>query len=399
MVRLSPRLRPLWPYLKPAYTHATSLVAPVTVAASRLRGGYLPSGVVERMEEAAATTGGRCVTVRPDETVTRTVPRGIPDRSPEYSGLCTEHVPRVAVAELPHGRVLSPHNAVITGNDDLLLEVSRYFGTSRARQHPIFLHPFPGPPLEVGGRLGVLAMQGDANYYHFFMDVLPRIGVIEQAAGVSPPDLWYAPTGEGFQGELLAMMGIDPARCVDSTRMRHVVAECLVVPSPPAMTVINPPWAVAFLRQRLLPAGIERIEGRGIYVRRGGGANNRKVVNEDELVDYLTGRGFEVLAPEKLHAADQIEAFAQASVVVGAHGAGLVTTAFAGPGATLVELFPSGGVNTCYWKLAQAVPGVEYRYVLGRGDPTPMSLSELLVSDIDADIGAIGRTLDDIGWP
>jgi capsular polysaccharide biosynthesis protein len=187
--------------------------------------------------------------------------------------------------------------------------------------------------------------------------------------------------------------------CVDSSQTRHVVAETLVVPSPPAMTVINPPWAVEFLRRRLLPTPIARVKGRGIYVKRGGGINNRRVDNEDELMTYLTGRGFEVMAPEQLHAPEKIEAFAQASMIVGAHSAGLVNLVFCSEGAAVVELFPAGGVNTCYWKLAQDVPGLEYRYVLGRGDPKPVSLSEFLVSDIDADIDAIGRTLDDLGWP
>jgi hypothetical protein len=389
----------MWPYLKPAYTQATRMVAPVSVRASQLRGGYLPGGQVETMEEAAATTGGRCLTVRPPETLKREVPTGIPDRSASYEPWTSEHVRRVAVAELPHGRILSPHNAVITANDDLVVEVSLYFGTRRAREHPIFLHPFPGLPQEVGGRLGVLALQGDSNYYHFIMDVLPRLGVLEQCPEVAPPDLWYAPFGFTFQEELLAMMGIDRSMCIDSSKVRHVLAETLVVPTPASMTVINPPWVVEFLRRKLRPASIDRVKGKGIYISRGSAINNRRVDNEDELKNYLAGRGFEILQPEELPEATKIEAFAQASLIVGAHSAGLVNSLYASPGAALVELFPSGGVNLCYWKLAQSVPGLEYRYVLGKGDPTPVSLSEFLVSDIDADLDAIGRTLDDLGWP
>jgi hypothetical protein len=396
MVRLPPRLRPMFPYLKPAYTQATRLVAPVTVRASQMRGGYLPTGVVGTMEEAAASTGGRCVVARPRETVTRTLPRGAPDHSVAFAAERAETVPRLAVAELPGGRVLSPHNAVITGADELLLEVSIYFGTRRAREHPIFLHPFPGLPLEVGGRLGVLALQGDTNYYHFMMDVIPRLGVLEQCGEIAPPDLWYAPTGENFQRELLGMLGIDPGQCVDSTQMRHVQAECLVVPSPPAMTVINPPWAVAYLRARLLPDPIERVPGRAIYVNRGGGPNNRQVTNEADLIEYLCARGFQVIEPEKLTVAEKIQAFAAASVIVGAHSAGLVNLAFASPGAAVVELFPAGGINTCYWKLASTVPGLEYRYVCGKGDQRPLTLSEFLVRDIEADLPAIGAMVDEL---
>jgi hypothetical protein len=191
----------------------------------------------------------------------------------------SEHVRRVAIAELPHGRVLSPHNAVITADDDLLVEVSLYFGTRRATEHPIFLHPFPGLPLEVGGRLGLLAMQGDSNYYHFMIDVLPRLGVLEQCPDIAPPDLFYAPKATGFQRELLEMMGVDLDRAIDSSETRHVVAETLVVPSPPAMTIINPPWAIEYLRRKLLPPNIKRIGGRAIYVTRGASMNNRRVDN------------------------------------------------------------------------------------------------------------------------
>ena len=398
MVRLSARLRPMWPYLKPAYTQATRVVAPVTLRASQLRGGYLPTGYVESMEEAAATTGGRCLTVRPPEMLTRTLPKGIPDRSADYVPWLSEHVRRVAVAELPHGRVLSPHNAVITAHDDLLVEVSLYFGTARAREHPIFLHPFPGMPLEVGGRLGVLAFQGDSNYYHFLIDVLSRLGVLEQCPDVGAPDLWYAPKATSFQRELLEMMGVELDRVIDSSVTRHVVAETLVVPRPAAMTLVSPPWVVEYLRHKLLPPKIRRVEGRGIYVTRGAAMHNRRVDNEAELMDYLDGRGFDMVDPGKLSALEQIEAFARASMIVGAHSAGLVNLTFAAPGAAAVELFPAGGVNTCYWKLAESVPGLEYRYVLGLGKPVARSQSELLVSDIEADITAIGRTLDDLGW-
>ena len=93
---------------------------------------------------------------------------------------------------------------------------------------------------------------------------------------VAPPDMWYAPTGEDFQRELLGLLGIDLDRCINSTEIGHVHADCLVVPSPPAMTVINPPWAVDFLRRRLLPDSMQRIEGRAIYMMRARGRTTGK---------------------------------------------------------------------------------------------------------------------------
>jgi hypothetical protein len=396
MVRLPGPLRPLFPYLKPAYTLATRVVAPVSQQMSRLGPGYLPTGAVQTMEEAAATTGGRCCVVRPSEVVTRPLPRGVPEGDPTFVENRSETVPRVAVAELPAGRVMGPHRAIITGKGDLLWELSFYFGTTKPREHPLFMHPFPPAPLEVGGRLGVLASRGDVNYYHFLVDVMPRLGVQALCPEIAPPERWYVPAQSRFQRELLDLFDVPPEKRIDSTRVPHVRAEYLVVPAPPSMTLINPPWVTALLRDRLLSVPDSRVPGRSIYVTRGSAANNRRITNEPELVDMLSARDFTAIDPGQMSVTDQIRAFAEASIIVAPHGAALANLVFASPGSCVIELFPAGGVNTCYWKLASGVPGLEYRYVCGRGDPAPISLSEFLVRDIEVDLDALRLMLDEV---
>ena len=84
------------------------------------------------------------------------------------------------MAALPQGRVLGPYRAVVTADGVLVDELVRYFGTSRPYEHPAFLHPFPGAPRHIDGSLAVLASRGDANYFHFLVDVLPRIATLER---------------------------------------------------------------------------------------------------------------------------------------------------------------------------------------------------------------------------
>ena len=348
MVRLPSRLRPLFPYLKPAYVQATRIIAPSTVRISRFRGGYLPTGSVNSM-----------------------------------------------VAELPGGRVLGPHRAVITGAGDLLQELSSYFGTKRPREHPLFLAPFPGPPHEVAGRLGVLASRGDFNYYHFLIDVLPRIGVLEQAQRCDPPDKWYVPAQTAFQRELLEMLGIPPVRRIDCAEFPHVRAELLVVPGLPSMTERNPPWVVDFLRRRLLTESHTRGARRPIYVTRGSSVNNRVVRNEDELLELLTDRGFEVIDPGKLSVNDQIRTFATASIIVAPHGAALANLVFASPGSSVIELFPAGGVLPDFWMLANGVPGLKYRYLSAYPKHSLRNRAAAIVCDIDVDLAALRTMLDE----
>ncbi len=145
---------------------------------------------------------------RPPETIVRPPFEGVPSDLPALEPATDTEIPRIAVDELPHGRVLGQSRAVITGRGDLLWELSHYFGARSPRQHPVFNNPFPGSPLDVDGRLGVLASRGDVNYYHFLIDVLPRIGVLEQAPDVAAPDRWYVPAQTRFQRELLDLAGI-----------------------------------------------------------------------------------------------------------------------------------------------------------------------------------------------
>ncbi len=397
MVRLPPRLRPLFPYLKPAYTHATRLVAPTSQRLSRFRGGYLPTGVVYSMEDAAHSTGGTCAVARPAELVARPAAKGIPAGNPTFAASDGTLIPRVAVAELPRGRVLGDKRAIITGNGDLLQEQSIYFGTSRPREHPLFLHPFPDPPLEFDGRLGVLASRGDGNYYHFLVDVLARIGVLEQTPQIAPPDRWYVPAGAAFQRELLDMFGLTPDRVLDSNAHPHVRAKTLVVPGLPATDVLNPPWVTDFLRRRLVKPSHLQASGPPIYVTRGSGANNRRVVNEPDVLALLTARGFQPLDPGAMTVAEQISAFAAAPVIVSPHGAALTNIIFASPGAAVIEFLPGAEVlPDCYWTLAYSVPGVDYRYLISDGRSSRPTLASALVEDIVVDLAALEQLLDDV---
>ncbi|MCW2496263.1 MAG: hypothetical protein JWQ77_2187 [Jatrophihabitans sp.] len=394
VVRLPPVARPLYPYLKPLYSVGTGVLAPVTLALSRRRGGQLPTGVATTLAEAARSTGGRCVVARPAEVLTRQLPTGIPAGHAAYPPERVETVPAVEVAELPRGRVYGPHHALISGNDELVQQLSFYFGTNRPRQHPLFLRPSGPPPLEVPGRLGVLATRGDVNYYHYLIDVLPRLAVLAQVPEIEAPERWYATANQRFQRELLDRFGITEERRIDAYANPHVRADVLVVPAPPSMTVINPPWVVPFLRETLLATPIARIPGQGLYLTRGGTANNRQVTNEAEVVEFLAAKGFRSVDPGKLTVAEQIEAFASATCIVGAHGAAFGNLVFASPGSTVIELFPAGAALPDFWKLSSGVEGLRYRYLCGSGPVKGRSRAQMLVRDITVDLRNLGVMVD-----
>ena len=70
-------------------------------------------------------------------------------------------------------------------------------------------------------------------------------------------------------------------------------------------------------------------------------SNNRKIINEKEIVVYLEKEGFKSVVLSKLNIFDQINLFYKAKVVIGYHGAGFVNVIFSKKNTKVIELFPN----------------------------------------------------------
>jgi capsular polysaccharide biosynthesis protein len=301
--------------------------------------------------------------------------------------------PPAVVAHLPGGRVVGPYGAVMTADDTLLYDLSPYYGTTRPGQHPVHLRwPLP-PARDVDGTLAVLTTRGVDNYYHFLLDVLPRVALLREAGVV--PDRYLVNRSTAFQRELLPRFGIEEGATVESTASPHVRAEHLVVPSLPDAHLQSPPWVAPWLRQQLLPADLAP-PARRIYVTRGRARYTRHVENEDEVLAALAPYGIELVDPGALPVAEQIRCFAEAELVVGAHGAGLTNVAFCPPGAAVVELFPVDYTNTCYWRLVSTLPEVQYRYLVADGRPVRRRRTLGVASDITVGTDALVQLVEEL---
>jgi capsular polysaccharide biosynthesis protein len=91
----------------------------------------------------------------------------------------------------------------------------------------------------------------------------------------------------------------------------------------------------------------------------------RRLVNEAEILPLLLRYGFEILEPELLSFTAQAEAMAQATVVIGLHGAGLANMILCQPGTTIVEIINPTRPNPHFYALASALG---HRYWLIRGE-------------------------------
>jgi len=93
-------------------------------------------------------------------------------------------------------------------------------------------------------------------------------------------------------------------------------------------------------------------------------AVSRPLINNAELEAGLVQSGFDIVATGELTLRTQIALFANAKIVMGQHGAGLINAIFCQPGAVLIELFPEYMLQAHFWTAASLV-GVRYGFVSG----------------------------------
>lgn len=204
-----------------------------------------------------------------------------------------------------------------------------------------------------------------SNYYHYLTEALPRLvwyrEHLEARDGVV-----VTPLDQSFQRQFMELLGVPAQRLVpvDETCRRFPRVHYLQ-PFQESMAVR--PEAVVPVRDRVRAAlglGDGPAPGRRLYVSREGAT--RCVVNEDELVAALAPLGFERIVCGRLTVAEQVRTFAEAAIVVGAHGANLANILFM-RGGTVVELMPQSYIEIPYWALANAV-GVRYAMVITPDD-------------------------------
>jgi hypothetical protein len=307
------------------------------------------------------------------------VPPGDPAENPAFVAVAErDDVPDLGVLEVRGGTVVGDFGAIVTPAGGLDLESSQYWGISGWREHPLFLKGLLPRVETVPGTVAVLATRGGGtSYYHFLLDVLPRMEVLRRVRPSERPDHWYLPRAARYHREILTLAGLDRLPVLDSRPDRAVRADRLLVPGLPNHDELTPTWVTRWLRDLLPPDDATEGRPRRLYVTRGNVPNTRRLVEEPALWPELERRGFVRIDPGTLSVRDQIDHFAAADVVVGVHGAALTNLLFCKPGVRVLHLMAPTYVKHCFYAILAGIPGSEYRYLLGEGpgrvDPSRMN--------------------------
>jgi hypothetical protein len=260
-------------------------------------------------------------------------------------------IPEVFLACI-HGARIESRDFLVRSAANRILFESALSDREVLERNGILDTPLRRPARSMPGSYCLLASPwSPAYYYHWLLDALPRLAVIEQFEALQSLPLIVPESLTGFQRDSLALGGIPPQRLAGFDG-RCARVDRLYFPQLLGPTGNPSPHAVSWLRSRFQAQMVaEPATLRRLYVSRSD-APKRRVLNEDRIIDFLRAHGFEIICPGRLSLAEQIALFSQAGVVVGPHGAGLTNIVFAPAGATLIEFFGDSYINGCFWALA-----------------------------------------------
>ena len=291
-------------------------------------------------------------------------------RVPRFPASRTETSAAFSVT-LPKGSVWFDRlNLVVTdARDDLVVEHSRgnrYLGYRAMRR---------AEPTHLPGRACFLDARSTQVYYHFMIDMLPKLGLLADCGiALDGIDHFIVPDKAPWQREIMTRYGIPEDRMIPSGPQSHYRADELVVPALnndlglenfDGMGLALQPWIPEFHRRSVLTRRRPAPSRRTFLAR--DGADGRGIVQSEALERAMVGLGFDVVRPERLDLAEQAALMHESAIVVGPHGGAFTNCVFCGPSTTLVEIFRTNFYNGAFRALADTV-GMGYeQYFVDEG--------------------------------
>ncbi|WP_448203567.1 glycosyltransferase family 61 protein [Azospirillum sp. sgz302134] len=211
----------------------------------------------------------------------------------------------------------------------------------------------------------LLAPGGASNYYHWNIDVASRLSVLPAAHF---DDVFLVPPlGHQFQWDLMQAVARRRPMLLQAVEASETVEvdELVLVPNVGDFGRAPRPEQLGVF-DALAPVGHCEKPWRRIYVARRN-ADHRRLINEQEVIDLLQSARYDILECEAMPLAEQVQRFAEASHIVGPHGAGLTNVVYATGAAAICELQMDLNVNWLFRRLGN-LKGMRYGCVVGEND-------------------------------
>lgn len=263
----------------------------------------------------------------------------------------------------------------------------------RRFQDTFLLRQWFGPQVHLPANAPGIVVAHDqwsaGNYYHWLVDTLPRLLLVQ---GAYPQHLLLLPAPlpprhtPDYVTSSAEALGFSHFFPLNTRQLLH--ARQVIVPELTAESLYQDPALIqrvrAILLAKLSPVRTGR---RRIYASRST-QNVRRVANEAELLPLLLAQGFEIVHFEKLSFLEQVSLLNETSIFAGVHGANMTNLLFLPPGAAVIELLSAAHGDLCYFRLASCV---DQPYYCVPCAPTHPELHNQ--SDLTVEVNFVARTL------
>jgi capsular polysaccharide biosynthesis protein len=313
----------------------------------------------------------------------------------------TVQVPSAVSGELSNARVVG--SGLVTVGSSIIDEtlncarnLQRSSGLYQVVRGSVWVDELPSTiqhkvPTIDGKRHVLLKQTWDANYGHWMIDTLPKVGLLREFEDVSRClfvlNEQPTPAMRQVVKDSLGLFGITPEQLVFLGKDSYEFERLTVLGTLSRHPVTKTPLAIEILEElaRQVPPA-EAAER--LYVSRRG-TTRRRLTNEDAVVELLSGRGYRVFAPQDLSVADQIATFRGATHVVGVMGAALANLAFCPRGVSVLSLSTPAMKHDYFYDIVCLKQGY-YRGLQGSADSAEKSLA----SDFSVDLDRLAEALD-----
>ncbi|RAJ96089.1 uncharacterized protein DUF563 [Larkinella arboricola] len=204
--------------------------------------------------------------------------------------------------------------------------------------HPVSSFPYVGKNVaEIDKAIYLITPEALNNYYHWVVDLLPRLLVLQKYNLNDLKDrvIILHHNAKLYETNSLAMLGIDKDKVFRLKPFETVKVKDLVVADYHGLNKPFPSWKKEILEG--LHTGEPVLPKKKIYLLRGKQAK-RSLIGEERLVAMLENLGFTIVNPQGMTFEDQIRVLKNAEVVVALHGAALTNIIFCDPQTLIVEL-------------------------------------------------------------
>lgn len=266
---------------------------------------------------------------------------------------------------LLHGAVFDSSFGVLYLNNVGVVESTSWRADKRIRRSAFRLTV--RRKIHAGAPLAFVS-QRHWNYYHWLIEDLPSLIYLNKT--LDNLRICVRADAPRFVHESLSHYGLSHISCKGV-----VSAERTALVTRGNDTGWPHRWDVDQIRRLETRIELDWPQSKKIYISRR--LSSRSPGYEKELEGWLKHHGFQVLFLENMGFASQKNVFAEASIVVAPHGAGLSNLVFSRGGTRVIELFERRKVNQCYERLS-AVCGLNYASLITEKEEPSSSVTRRL---------------------